>query len=52
MNKEKSEQNKEYGKLLARWCYECNIDKLPIILNSEQYEAFVKELKELKRMED
>ena len=42
-------QNKEYGKLLARWCYECNIDKLPIILNSEQYEAFVKELKELKR---
>ena len=42
-----SEQNKEYGKLLARWYHESSIDKLPIILNSEQYEAFVKEWKEL-----
>ena len=44
-----SEQNKSFGKLLARWCYESGIDKLPIILNSEQYQAFKKEWKELEK---
>ena len=48
----KTEQNKEYGKLLARWCYESGIDKLPTILNSEQYEAFVKEWKELDKKKE
>lgn len=46
------EQNKEYGKLLARYYYKCGIYKSPPILNSEQYEAFVKEWKELDKKEE
>ena len=44
-----SELNKEYGKLLARWCYELGIDKLPVILNTEQYESFVEEWKKFNK---
>ena len=44
-----SELNKEYGKLLARWLYELGIDKLPVILNTEQYESFVEERKKINK---
>ena len=47
INMTQSEKNDEFGKILAH--YLCDIDKFgtPIIVNSEQYESFKKELSKL-----
>lgn len=39
--------NKKFGKHLAQVLFKNNITKIPIVLNSEQYEAFVKEWERL-----
>ena len=39
--------NKEFGELLAEACYKSGLKEIPIVLNSEQYDAFRQKYKKL-----
>lgn len=39
--------NKEFGEILAEACYKSGLKEIPIVLNSEQYDAFRQKYKKL-----
>ena len=40
---EQEHKNRQFARVLAELCLYYRIDKLPIVLNSQQYEYFVEE---------
>ena len=40
-------KNRQFARALAKICLYCGMDKLPIIVNSQQYEYFVEEWNKL-----
>lgn len=39
--------NKEFGEMLAEVCYKSGLKEIPIVLNSEQYDAFCQKYKKI-----
>ena len=44
---EQEHKNRQFARALAEICLYCGMDKLPIIVNSQQYEYFVEEWNKL-----
>lgn len=44
---EQEHKNRQFARALAKICLYCGMDKLPIIVNSQQYEYFVEEWNKL-----
>ena len=44
---EQEHKNRQFARVLAKICLYCGMDKLPIVLNSPQYEYFVEEWNKL-----
>lgn len=44
---EQEHKNRQFARALAKICLYCGMDKLPIIVNSQQYEYFAEEWNKL-----
>ena len=44
---EKEHKNRQFARALAEICLYCGMDKLPIVVNSQQYEYFAEEWNKL-----
>ena len=47
VTKEDERKNRQFARALAKICLYCGMDKLPIVVNSQQYEYFAEEWNKL-----